>query len=283
MATTSPSSAVQEARAALGRRLREMRKPTGLSARALAARAGWHESKASRIENGKTLPSDADLQAYATLCGVPEKFPDLVAAIHGIEEMYVEWHRVQATGMRQAQLDHVPLYVRTQAFKIYEPGVIPGLLQVPEYARAIMRRISGFRQLPDDVDAAVEVRMSRQRYLRDGHRHFDIVLEETALHSRFGDEEVMAAQLGHLLQIASMHQVSLGVIPMNAERIMWPLEGFWIFDDQQVIIELATAQVTVRQPSEIQIYSRVFAELVGIAVYGKEARALLAKAINSLG
>ncbi|MEU5151798.1 helix-turn-helix domain-containing protein [Streptomyces goshikiensis] len=280
---TSPSSAVQEARAALGRRLREMRKPTGMTARALAARAGWHESKASRLENGKSIPSDDDLHVYATLCGVPEQFPDLIAAMHGIEEMYVEWHTMQQNGMKRAQQAHVPLYARTNHFRIYEPGVIPGLLQTPEYARAIMRRISAFRQLPDDVDAAVEVRMGRQRYLRDAHRHFGIVLEETALHSRFGDDDVMGAQLGHLLQLASLPNVSLGIVPMDADRLMWPLEGFWIFDEEQVIIELATAQVTVKQPSEIKIYARMFAELVGISVNGKDARNLLARAIAALG
>lgn len=254
-----------------------------MSARAFAARAGWHEAKTSRIENGKTLPSDSDLHTYATLCGVPELYQELVAAIHGIEEMYVEWRRVQQAGLTKAQEAHIPLYARTEQFRIYEPGVIPGVLQTAAYATSVMRRIVTFRQIPDDVDAAVEVRTGRQRYLRDGHRRFGIVLEETALHSRFGDDDAMAAQLGHLLQVASLPHVSLGVIPMSADRTMWPLEGFWIFDDAQVVIELATAQVTVQQASEIQIYARMFAQLVGIAVHGREARGLIAKAISSLG
>ncbi|MFJ7771452.1 helix-turn-helix domain-containing protein [Streptomyces sp. NPDC097107] len=60
----SSSSSIQQARAALGKRLREIRRDSGLTARELAARAGWHESKCSRIENGRTPPSDHDLRVY---------------------------------------------------------------------------------------------------------------------------------------------------------------------------------------------------------------------------
>ncbi|WP_030706542.1 helix-turn-helix domain-containing protein [Streptomyces sp. NRRL F-2580] len=280
---TSPSSAVEEARAALGRRLRDMRRPTGLSARALAARAGWHESKASRIENGKTMPSDADLLAYVTLCGEPGALEDLRATARGIDQMYVEWKTVQKAGLTAGQEAHVPLYARTHRFRIYEASVIPGLLQTEGYATTMMSRIVAFRQIPDDVESAVRVRIRRQRYMRDGHRHFSFVLEEAALRARFGGPEVMAAQLGHLLQVAAMPNVSLGVVPMTAERDMWPVEGFWIFDDLQVITELATAQITVKQPSEIDIYARMFSELAKLACVGQQARSLITDAIAALG
>ncbi|MFC6985199.1 hypothetical protein [Streptomyces cirratus] len=70
---------------------------------------------------------------------------------------------------------------------------------------------------------------------------------------------------------------------MATERIMWPVEGFWIYDYSQVIVELATAQVTVKQPSEIETYARMFAELVKLACHGQPARALIAEAIAVLG
>lgn len=280
---SSPSSAVQEARAALGNRLREIRKTGGFrTARAFAARAGWSESKASRIENGITQPSEEDLRQYAELCQAPGAYPDLLAAANNIEEMYVEWRRLQHDGLRPVQEAHVPLYERTHRFRIYEPGVIPGLLQTPAYARSIMSRIIGFWEIPDDTEQAVAVRMGRQQVLRDANRQFGILLEETALRSRFGDAEVMANQLGHLLTVSVLQQVSLGIVPMTADRTMWPLEGFWIFDDDQVVIELATAQVTVKQPSEITMYARMFSELAKIACFGKAARALITEAINSL-
>ncbi|MGK9459449.1 helix-turn-helix domain-containing protein [Streptomyces sp. G6] len=62
----STSSSIQQAREALGKRLLEIRKDSGLTARELAFRAGWHESKCSRIENGRTPPSDVRRRTH---CG----------------------------------------------------------------------------------------------------------------------------------------------------------------------------------------------------------------------
>ncbi|MCY0929507.1 helix-turn-helix transcriptional regulator [Streptomyces sp. H27-H1] len=282
MASSLP--AVEEAKQALGMRLREIRKQAGFqTARAFAARAGWSEVRVSRLEHGHTSPNEDDLRCYAEVSGNPRLYEDLFATASNINDMYVEWLRLKGNGLTPAQEVHLPLYERTRHFRVYEPGVIPGLLQTPAYARAIMGRIISFWGIPDDAEEAAEVRVvQKQRVLRDAGRQFGFLLEETALRSRFGDTETMATQLGHLLTVSVLQQVSIGIIPMTADRLMWPNEGFWIFDDDQVIIELATAQVTVKQPSEIATYARVFRELAGLACFGKPARALISAAIDAL-
>ncbi|WP_394813296.1 helix-turn-helix domain-containing protein [Streptomyces johnsoniae] len=112
------SSSVQHARQALGQRLREIRKHSGLTARALARLAGWHESKCSRIENGKTSPSIGDIRAWVHHCGAEQQVEDLIAAAHGIEGMYLEWQRLCRTGLRQHQENAVPLYESTRRFRV---------------------------------------------------------------------------------------------------------------------------------------------------------------------
>ncbi|MDX3780326.1 helix-turn-helix domain-containing protein [Streptomyces europaeiscabiei] len=77
------SSSVQEARQALGRRLREIRKNADLTARELARRADWHESKCSRLESGRTPPPDADIRTYTALCADQEHAADLMATARG--------------------------------------------------------------------------------------------------------------------------------------------------------------------------------------------------------
>ncbi|MBT2421920.1 helix-turn-helix transcriptional regulator [Streptomyces sp. ISL-22] len=94
------SSSVQQARQALGRRLREIRKDAGLTARELARRADWHESKCSRLENGRTAPSDADIRMYTTLCAAQDHAADLIATARGIEGTYVQWRRMERAGLR---------------------------------------------------------------------------------------------------------------------------------------------------------------------------------------
>lgn len=276
--------AVEEARRSLGLRLRDLRRAGGFkTARAFAARAGWSESKVSRIEHGITSPSEDDLRVYAEHSGAPHNYLDLLAAASSIEEMYVEWKRLFGNGIAPVQEAALPRYERTRHFRIYEPGVIPGLVQTPAYAAALMGRIIGFWGIPDDAEQAAEVRAVRKAaVLRDAGRQFGIVVEETALRAVFGDTETMAAQLGHLMTVSLWQQVSLGVIPMGAERIMWPTEGFWVFDEDRVLIELASAEVTLTQPSEVSTYTRIFAELARMAIYGKAARTLITDAINAL-
>ncbi|MFD8615470.1 helix-turn-helix domain-containing protein, partial [Streptomyces sp. NPDC059631] len=95
---SSPSSRAQEARETIAARLRELRLDAGITARVLAIRCGWSESKSSRIEHAKTPPSDADIRAWCTACGQPEQSEDLVAANRQADSMFVQWKRLQRTG-----------------------------------------------------------------------------------------------------------------------------------------------------------------------------------------
>ncbi|GAB2577891.1 helix-turn-helix transcriptional regulator [Streptomyces capparidis] len=276
-----PSSAVQEARRALGQRLREIRLDAGLTSRTLARRAGWHESKCSRLEHARALPSDADIRRWTLHCGVPEQAADLIATARGIDGMYVEWRRLTRDGLRRVQQASLPLWERTRLFRVYEPGVVPGLFQTPGYASALMEAIADFHGIPNDRDSAVAARMNRQRVLHEGVRRFAVLMEESALLTRIGDAPTMAAQLERLREATRLAQVSLGILPARAGRGMWPVEGFWIFDEERVLVELVTAEVTVTQPREITLYARTFAELSKVAVYGAAARRLISAAISS--
>ena len=80
--------------------------------------------------------------------------------------MYMEWRRLNRTGMRRLQEARRPLYERTRLFKVYVSTVVPGFLQTPGYAEALMSAITEFRDTPDDVDEAVRARMNRNRILQ---------------------------------------------------------------------------------------------------------------------
>ncbi|MFB9834784.1 helix-turn-helix domain-containing protein [Actinoallomurus acaciae] len=97
------STPAQQAREAFGARLRELRKDARLTGRALAAAAGWHEAKVSKIEHGRQPPSETDLSAWCEHCGCADQLPDLVATVRHIEAMYVEWRREMRTGQRRFQ------------------------------------------------------------------------------------------------------------------------------------------------------------------------------------
>jgi transcriptional regulator with XRE-family HTH domain len=277
------SSPAQAAREAFGSRLRGLREDAGLTGRALAAAAGWHASKISKIEHATRAPSADDVRVWVAHCEAEEQLPDLLAVLRAVEGMYVEFRARERDGFRHIQHEGQQLYERTRHFRIYEPGVIPGLFQTADYAEARLRRIAEVRGVPDDIAEAVRVRMARQQVLNSKDRRFAVVLEEWALSARIGTPDMMAAQLAHLMTVCFRHNVSLGVVPLDADRTMWQSPGFWMFDDEQVSVETPTAELMITQPREVQMYARVFTELSAMAVVGSPARALIVAAIDRLG
>ena len=278
------SSSAWQARLALGARLGELRADAGLTGRALARLCGWHESKVSRIEHARTAPSADDIRAWCRHCGQPGETEDLITFLRTVEDMFVEWRRMERTGLRRAQEAVLPLWERTRLFRAYSSWLIPGAVQTRAYTAAVLHAIAARRELPDDVDDAVAVRADRLRLLREGDHRFLVLIEESVLRNVIGDPEVMAGQLGHLITAASLPSVSVGIIPMGLGRdAAWPVEDFWIFDDRQVNVELVSGWLTLTQPREIAMYARTFSELSEIAVRGAQARTLITAAIDALG
>ncbi|MGW2706556.1 DUF5753 domain-containing protein [Streptomyces sp. NPDC001340] len=282
--STFPTSSVQDARAALAARLRELRLDAGITGKQLAHLCNWSVAKSSRIENAVTAPSDADIRAWCVACGAQSQADDLIAANRQADAMYLHWKRLQRTGMKQLAETSAKLYERTRHFRVYASHVMPGYLQTSGYATALMGTIASFRGTPDDVAEAVDVRMRRARVIHEGDHRFATLIEEHVLNHHVGDEDVMAGQLGNLLAAMTLPSMSLGIIPATAPRedAMWPLEQFTVFDDARIHVELLAAKVTITAPGELDTYLRAFARLAELAVYGADARALIVKALDAL-
>jgi transcriptional regulator with XRE-family HTH domain len=279
----SASSSAQQARQALADRLTELCRDAGLTGRGIAEICEWSPSKSSRIMNGRTPPSAEDIRAWCRACGGDAQAEDLVAMLRTAEGMWVGWRRMERSGLKQAQEARLPLYRRTRRFRSYSSWLVPGMIQTRPYTTAALRAIQQRRGLIDDVAEAVAARMERQRVLYEGDRKFAFLIEESVLRSGVGGPEVVSGQLDHLARIASLPNVSLGVVPMRSDRERWPVEGFWIYDTAQVNVELVSGYLTITQPSEVAMYADTFTELADSAVYGAGARALIAAALDSLG
>jgi transcriptional regulator with XRE-family HTH domain len=278
------SSSAWQARQALGIRLGEIRKDADPTGRGLSLLCGWHESKVSRIEHGRTAPSPDDIRLWCQHCGAAGETADLLASLRSVEDMFVEWRRMERTGLKRAQQAVLPLWERTRIFRAYSSWLIPGAVQTAAYTTAALRAIAARRNLPDDTDEAAAVRADRLRLLREGDHRFLIVIEESVLRTVIGGPDVMAGQLGHLITVASLPSVSLSIIPMGIGRdVMWPAEDFWIFDTAQVNVELISGWLTLTQPREIAMYGKAFSDLTDLGVRGAQARALITKAIDALG
>jgi transcriptional regulator with XRE-family HTH domain len=269
------TTSADQARASLGIRLRDIRRDAGLSGTELARLAGWQPSKVTKIEHGRQTPSEADLRAWCEHGGALAELPDLIAAVRSIETQFAEWRRVIRGGIRRRQEASAAVYDRARLFRIYEPQVIPGLLQTRDYALAVLSTSISFFRVPDDADEGADARVERQRVLTHGDRRFHMLLGEQCLHTNVGGAEVMAAQLEHVLGLLSLPRLRVGIIPFDAPYRVPLNNGFWLMDEALVQFDTYTAELSLVRPDEIELYSRAFERLAALAVYGAEARGLI--------
>lgn len=272
---------VQQAREALGYRLGNIRKDARVTGRQLATLAGWHFTKVSKIEHGRSMPSDADIELWCFHCGAESQIPDLTAAARGIEKMYVELKRLLRAGTAHYQQELLDEETRTRHFRIFEPAIVPGALQTPAYAAVRLSEFADMVGIPADLQAFVAVRMERARLLLSGDRLFHVVLSEHVLYAALADQDVMEEQLRHLLEISRLPRLRLGILPTRVRHYM-TFGGFWIFDDREAQLETYSAAVRITQPSEIAMYAKVFEHYSRRAVYGEQAKDLISLAIACL-
>jgi transcriptional regulator with XRE-family HTH domain len=275
-------TSVQQARQALGLRLRELRRHSGLTGRELAGQLGWPASKISKLENGHQTPTDGDLRAWANATGAEKVVAELVASLHTLESQHAEWRRQLRGGLRSHQVELARLDEKTKLFRALESTFIPGLLQTAEYARARFAQSIRVLKVPNDVDEAVRVRLQRQEILYQSDKRFHFLLTEAVLRYRLCPVEVMLAQLDRLVALSAMRNVRLGIIPFETPYSVAPAHGFWLLDEDLVIVETFSAELHLAQPPEIALYSAIFDRLAAIASYGRDARAVITRVMEDL-
>jgi transcriptional regulator with XRE-family HTH domain len=273
---------VQEARRALGLRLREHRKTAGLTGRQLADRLAWPSSKISKLETGRQTPTDRDILAWTAATGASQVADELLVSLHTLESRHAEWRRQLQTGLRHHQTELDDLFEKTKVFRVLETTFIPGLLQTVEYARLRFAQSIRVHRLPDDVDEAARLRVQRQEVLYRRDKQFHFILTEAVLRYRLCPVDVMLAQLDRLVALSALRNVRLGVIGFETPYAVAPAHGFWLLDRDQVMVETFSAELNLAQQHEIELYSRVFDQFASAASYGSQARAIIMRVIDEL-
>jgi transcriptional regulator with XRE-family HTH domain len=136
----------------------------------------------------------------------------------------------------------------------FEPLIVPGLLQTPAYARAIL----SIGQRPDWVERAVAARLERQKILfRDepDPPRLWIVVDEAAIRRQVGGPEVMREQLGHLLDVAVRYNVEIQVVPSSVGEYAGIEGAFYILSFEEggdvAYKEAAEGGIMIEQPKEV--------------------------------
>ncbi|MEV6987328.1 helix-turn-helix transcriptional regulator [Sphaerisporangium sp. NPDC051017] len=276
-------TSVQQTREALGGKLRNLRRSAGLTGRDLAERLSWPASKISKLETGKQAPTEADVAAWVTATTNDEQDNvSVLAILRTMESAHAEWQRLLSGGRRHHQSTWADMERKATRLHVFEPAFVPGLLQTAGYARHRLAQAITVFGTSNDIDEAVRTRLVRQDVLYDPRKRFHFVITEAVLRYRLCPPELMLAQLDRLVAASTLPNVRLGIIPFDTSYVIGPGCGFWIFDDQQVLVEIFSAELTLAQPQEIDLHAKVFGAMSSVAAYGAKSRAVVTRVMEEL-
>ena len=222
----------QPHRIRLGEELKRLRVIAGLSGDRMADAIGVSQSTVSRMEQGLSVPSAVQVNAWANAAKAGEERRILLLSLAESAVNEVITHRERLTGGLAAVQDSVGDLERTaRMLRHFQPGYIPGLLQTAEYAR----RILTFADPTADIGQAIAARMARAKILYEPDREFEFLLTEQALRYRPGPEGPAGCShrtLDHLAAVVTLDSISFGVIPANAQMHALTRCAFIIYENR---------------------------------------------------
>lgn len=244
----------------LGNRLRKLREDAGQTISAVAGSKVFSTSKMIRMEGGKIEVKAGDVWTLCRFYKITDSATiDALAAL------------ADGTGERgwwEAYGDRIPdwfaLYLGLEEgadeLMIWQPELVPGLLQTPEYSEQVLRAVG-----IDDVERSLELRRARQQsfFGRDAPGRLRVVLgPDTQLRDVGGD--VLAAQRTHLISLSARAHVELRVLPFSVGAHVGMAGGFTIFDftseanPSAVYLETLIGGHYLEHENELALYRQAF-------------------------
>jgi len=255
--------------------LRDLRRASGLSGQRLAERCQLSQSKISRIETGRLLPSIVDVERIVTALGVDEAMKsELLNLARVANAEYQDIREDVGRGLHHLQRELAALDAEAASIRHFLPALITGLLQVPEYVHAAMS--SPVDPVSCDTTRASALKLERQGVLHDRSKQFEFLLTEQALRWKLCEPSVMAMQMDRLVSVSRLPSVRVGVLPQSTRIADGPMHTFVTYDDRLATAELFTGSIVFRDPKDVEYYRELFDYFAGHALWGDEARAFLA-------
>ncbi|MEU4576469.1 helix-turn-helix domain-containing protein [Nonomuraea sp. ATR24] len=265
----------------LGTQLRRLRTERGISREDAGYSIRASHAKISRLELGQVSFKERDVADLLTLYGVtdPDERAPLIALAkqanapgwwHKYGDLLPSWFEV-----------YIGLEGAASAIRTFENQFVPGLLQSPAYARAVIE-LGNERAAPDELDRRVQLRVARQRRLTgDDRLNLWAVIDEAVLRRAPGGPEAMREQIEHLLAMTAERNVTVQVMPFDRGGHAAAGGSFSIlrFPERElpdvVYMEQLTSALYLDKAAESEHYVKVMDRLSVQAQEPKESRRFL--------
>jgi transcriptional regulator with XRE-family HTH domain len=267
----------------LGAFLRALRTEQGFTLEQVAEHLLCTPSKVSRMETGRRGITSRDVRDLCDLYGITdqeERHRLMIIAEQGRQ------HAWWAT----YNLDHsrfVGLEAEATAISDFQSSVVPGLLQTSDYARAghegALPRLN-----PDEIELQIKAKLTRQQRLTEAEPAvFSAILDEAVLHRVTGGPRVMRAQLKHLIDVASLPNVVIRIVPFSVGAHPGLESNFVILTlpasmPDEVFVEGLSGKFYLDRPDDLNRYRRVFSRLQQLALSPQESLRFIAGIRSSM-
>jgi transcriptional regulator with XRE-family HTH domain len=275
----------------LAAELREIRESKGKSGDAVAAALRWSPSKISRYERARTglQPREVErLLDYYQITGARRE--QLLALAKDATQK--GWWEEYGDSLTPDYLEFIGLEHEASSMAIWHGDVVTGLLQTEAYARHIISSYSRVEPIaPALVARMVRVRMRRQQVLdRHPGLELSVVLDESVLRRRIGDDRVMYDQLERLAREADRPNLTLQILPLDAQHTVFG-ESFVIFrfgqDDDAILHDVVSAEqlrsgLSLEGERETYLHRIAFQMLADASLDPASSRALVRETADTL-
>ncbi|GAA1786546.1 helix-turn-helix transcriptional regulator [Actinomadura chokoriensis] len=266
----------------LARELRELREQAGLRPEDVARRLGWSRQKVMRIERALTKASGHDLNAVMDLYGITSPRRDAL-----LQLAKDAWKRGWWTAYRDIFAGtYLSLEDEASQIRDWQPQVVPGPLQTPDYAREV---VMAFTDDASDIERRVAARMTRRSILsRPNTPEIQVVLDESILYRRVGGAETMRAQFNSLLADADRPRLTLQVLPFDRGRHPGLNGAFVILtfeaglDPDIAYLETPGGDIYLESADDVARRRVTFDKLSQLAMSPDESRARIQRAAREI-
>lgn len=276
---TSPSLR----RRRLAAELREMRERSGLSVTEAAKQLNWQASRISRIENRQSGITAPELRKLLDVYEIEDD--QYRARLAELARRVNErgWWQKYAGLIGGDYADLISLEAEARAIRAYEQELVPGLLQTPEYAHAVIRA-SRPTDTSEEIKRRAEIRLERQEILTRPDPtppRFNVVLSEGALRRPVGGYDVMRGQLEYLMRPRDRANVTIQVLPFDVGVHPAMVGPFTVMtfpdpDDLGVVsVENATGTLFLEEHDELRIYEELWNTLQASALSPDDSQTFL--------
>ena len=273
----------------LAAELREIRESKGKSGDAVAAALNWSPSKISRYERARTGLQPREVERLLDYYGITGTRRALLLAL-AEDAAQKGWWEEFADSLSADYQQFIGLEHEAASIAIWHVVVVPGLLQTEAYARHIISSYSRVEPIaPGMIGRLVKVRMRRQQALNRQGPQLSVVLDESVLKRRVGDESVMYEQLQWLAHEADRPNLTLQILPLDAQHTVFG-ESFVIFrfgsDNDAMLQDVVSTEhlrngLSMEGERETYLHRIAFQMLVGASLDPASSRTLILETAES--